>query len=107
MLVANMSTWLKLQCRPRWARWIIYPTVTLAWINFVALFVGSMVLGGNALNGYSLGSHYFLCVYKDGPCTEVSQLVWRYSYLQTLATICLVLLTIGESVSFKVTRGQQ
>lgn len=94
------------QCRPHWARWLLYPTVLLAWINFVVLVFGSFYLGGDALNGYVSGAHHFLCLHSrsSGRCTEVSQPVWRYSYWQTIVTIVSILIVMMECAVFRVGR---
>ena len=48
-------------------------------INFVLFVAGTFYLGGDALNGYRQGGHYFLGMHSQGPFTEVSQSVFLYS----------------------------
>lgn len=95
-----MRTWLV--CRPPWGIWIVYPTFVAAWVNFAVLLLGSIYLGGDAFNGYVVGTHHFLCFHKGGPCREVSESIYRFSYWQTVAAIVSILLAGLESVVFRV-----
>jgi hypothetical protein len=76
---------LKLRSASKRARWILYPTVGLAGINFFSFVFASLYLGGDALNGHIAAGHYFLCM--QGHCTEVSSSIWHYSYLHAVSAI--------------------
>lgn len=80
------------------AKWVLYPTVALALINFLAFIIGLLYLGGDALNGYVRAGHYFLCAH--GQCVETSRAIWRYSYWHTLAALGGILLVFAETALF-------
>jgi hypothetical protein len=77
---------------------VLYPTVTLVLLNFLAFIIGLLYLGGDALNGYVRAGHYFLCAH--GQCVETSRAIWRYSYWHTLAALGGILLVIAETALF-------
>lgn len=45
--------------------------------NFVGFFVGSMMIGGSAANGFKEDGRYF--VSEHGKNTEVTKQIWNYS----------------------------
>jgi hypothetical protein len=75
-------------------------TFALAVPNFLAFFIGSLYLGGDARNGYVKAGHYFLC--SHGRCTEVTQSVWTYSYWHALIAMGGILLVFAELAIFVV-----
>lgn len=86
------------QSYSRRAKWVLYPTVALALINFFAFIIVLLYLGGDALNGYIRAGHYFLCAH--GQCVETSRAIWRYSYWHTLAALGGILLVFVETALF-------
>lgn len=80
------------------AKRVLYPTVALAVINFIVFIVGSLYLGGDALNGYVKAGHHFVCAH--GRCTEVSGAIWRYSYWHAVASFGGILLVFAETALF-------
>jgi hypothetical protein len=85
-------------CRPRWRRgigaasleqtnrrwgndlvpaWVVYTVGTIAITNFFSFVIVSLIIGGDAWNGYESGGHYFLS--EKGRLTEVTRGVWEYS----------------------------
>jgi hypothetical protein len=61
------------------------PAISLAFVNFFSFFFVSLYLGGDALNGYARGGHYFLC--SHGRYTDVSEAVWTYSHWHAISVI--------------------
>ena len=59
-------------------KWILYPVVAVAIVNFVIFAVVALVIGGDAWNGHVDDGHYY--VSSHGTITEVSRAVWYYSY---------------------------
>ncbi|HEY4943729.1 MAG TPA: hypothetical protein VII56_20040 [Rhizomicrobium sp.] len=57
-------------------RWLVSGQV-LGLANFFAFMVGTLVLGGDAVNGHAANGHYFLD--DKGHLTEVSRAVFLYS----------------------------
>jgi hypothetical protein len=88
-----MKTSLKFTAYSKRARWVIYPTATLAMVNFFAFVVGSAYLGGDALNGYVRTGHYFVCAH--GGCAEVSSVIWH-----AYASFGGILLVFAETAFF-------
>jgi hypothetical protein len=80
------------------AKWVVYPTMALAMINFFAFIAGSLFLGGDALNGHVQAGHYFVCAH--GSCTEVSSAVWHYSYWHAYASLGGIVLVFAETALF-------
>ena len=62
------------------------PILVIGIVNFVAFWILVVRLGGDAVAGYTRNGHYYLC--SHGLCTEVSQAVWRYSYVHTIS-VCI------------------
>ena len=80
------------------AKWVLYPTVVITSVNFFAFIVGSLYLGGDALNGFIKASHYFVCAH--GSCDEVSRSVWQYSYWHAVTASGGILLVFAELAVF-------
>jgi len=57
-----------IRSQSRRSKWVMYSTLALAAPDFLAFILGSLYLGGDALNGYVKAEHYFLCAH--GSCTE-------------------------------------
>jgi hypothetical protein len=93
-----MKTRIKFRSYSKRAKWVVYPTVWLAMANFFAFFVGSLYLGGDALNGFVRAGHYFLC--EHGHCVEVSEALWRYSYWHAITAFGGILLVFAEIALF-------
>jgi hypothetical protein len=51
--------------------------MAIAYINFFSFVTISLVIGGDAWNGYASHDHYFLS--EKGHLTEVTRGVWEYS----------------------------
>jgi hypothetical protein len=83
------------------SKWVMYPTLALAIVNFLAFIIGSVVLGGDAINGYAQAGHYFLCAH--GGCTEVTQSIWKYSYWHTISAMGGIVLVFIEAAIFVTT----
>lgn len=64
------------------AKWILNATGALAGINFLVFWVVAVHVGGDALNGYTQGHHFFICAH--GSCHEVSEQYWKYSYWHSI-----------------------
>src|SRR5436305_387104 len=82
----------------RRAKWILNVTAALAFSNFVAFWIASLFLGGDALNGHMTGLHHFLCAH--GGCTEVTRAIWAYSYWHALTAMGGILLVFVEMAIF-------
>jgi hypothetical protein len=95
---AQVKTSLKFVAYSKRAKWVMYPTTALAMINFFAFVIGSVYLGGDALNGHVHAGHYFVCAH--GSCTEVSRTVWHYSYWHAYASFGGILLMLAETALF-------
>jgi len=67
----------------RRARLIFIPVFILAGINFATFIIADICFGGDALNGYAKDGHYFLC--SHGRYTEVSEVLWTYSYYHAIS----------------------
>ena len=80
------------------AKWILNGTAVLALVNFFAFMTIASYLGGDALNGYVKGAHYFLCA--KSRCHEVAEAIWRYSYWHAIAAPAGILLVFAEAAIF-------
>jgi hypothetical protein len=60
----------------------------LAVLNFTALVLGMILLGGDALNGHVADGRHYLSWH--GKLTEVSPATFRYSRLHTIASFVLL-----------------
>lgn len=67
-----------------WLPWLAVTVVALGFANFLAFFVESLALGGDALNGRMIDGHYFIA--SHGTYTEVTQAVWTLSRIHAIAT---------------------
>jgi len=71
-------------------------------IRYIALisaltFVGiALLIGGDAINGRSDGTHYFLA--SHGRYTEVSRAVFQYSRIHAISAVALVLIALLASL---------
>jgi hypothetical protein len=93
-----MKTRLKIRRLSNRAKFVVYPTVILAALNFAVFVGGSFYLGGDALNGYVRGGHYFVCAH--GSCGEVSSAIWHYSYWHAVTALGGILLVFVEMAIF-------
>jgi hypothetical protein len=84
------------------SKWVIYPTLILALVNFFVFIYYSLSLGGDALNGYIDGTHYFLCAH--GGCVEVSRSIWTYSYWHAISAFIGIALVFVEFGIFVMTK---
>jgi hypothetical protein len=57
----------------------------IGFVNFFWFFAESASLGGDAVNGYQLGGHYF--VGSHGTYTEVSRSAWEWSQLHATSLV--------------------
>jgi hypothetical protein len=89
---------LRFQSFSKRAKWVVYPTMALAMLNFFAFFEGNIYLGGDALNGYVKAGHYFLCAH--GHCSEVSSQIWHYSYWHAYSAFFGIVLVFAEVALF-------
>jgi hypothetical protein len=60
----------------------------LAVLNFTALVLGMVFLGGDALNGHVADEHYYLSWH--GKLTEVNAAIFQYSRFHTIASFILL-----------------
>jgi hypothetical protein len=81
-----------IQYTPRGRRfmWIMMPILIL---NMLSCFVGTFILGGDALYGYIEDGHYFV-TYK-GEIAEVTSPQWIYSYIHVRLMITNFLVFIA------------
>ena len=93
-----MKTSLKFRSFSKRAKWVIYPTMALAMINFLTFSEVSINLGGDALNGYVQSGHHFLCAH--GHCTEVSSSISNYSRWHAWTAMGGILLVFAEVALF-------
>lgn len=63
--------------------WVVYTAFIVAIVNFVTYAVIASIIGGDAMNGYAAGGHYFLG--NKGHFTEVSRGLWEYSKWHTVS----------------------
>jgi hypothetical protein len=80
------------------AKWVVYPTVVLTMLIFLAFMFDSSYIGGAALNGYVSAGHYFVC--EHGHCVEVSSSAWHYSYWLGHASFASFILVFAEVALF-------
>jgi hypothetical protein len=59
----------------------------LTWLYLLAFMVGTVVLGGDAIDGYAAHGHYFLN--DRGHFTEVSRAVFLYSKWHSIT--CMII----------------
>jgi hypothetical protein len=93
-----MKTSARIRRQSKRSKWVMYPTVALALVNFFGFIAGSVYLGGDALNGYVHAGHYFVCAH--GSCTEVSPAIWKYSYWHAITAMAGILLVFIEAAVF-------
>lgn len=74
--------------KKRFASW--YWWIALA--NFACFFLSALWIGGSAFNTHPVAGRYF--VENHGRATEVTQLVWYYSYIHS----CLAFLMLLSSL---------
>ena len=55
----------------------------VAFINFFLFIIGTVILGGDALNGKVVGDHYYLA--NHGQLTEVNAFVFMYSKIHAIS----------------------
>ncbi|MBS0276418.1 MAG: hypothetical protein JSR81_02250 [Proteobacteria bacterium] len=58
-------------------RWLAALVALWCVIDFAAFVVVSIFIGGDAINGYTKGGYYFVCMH--GSCHEVTRAVFEYS----------------------------
>lgn len=63
----------------------------LIWLYLLAFMIGTLVLGGDAINGYAAHGRYFLN--DKGHFTEVSRAVFLYSRWHSIT--CMIAAPIG------------
>ena len=83
---------------------IAFTLFYFALVNFGAFVLGSLILGGDALNAPHPDGHFFLS--DHGRLTEVSEGVWRYSRVHALSLFVTHPLGI-LSVAFVVLRKKK
>jgi hypothetical protein len=93
-----MKSSLKFTAFSKRAKWIIYPLMTSAMVNFFAFVLASLYLGGDALNGYVRSGRYFVCAH--GACSEVSSTIWHYSYWHAYTSFGGILLVFAVTALF-------
>ena len=62
-------------------KYFAYILVVVGLLNFIAYFLISLAIGGNAINGKIEAGRYYLC--EHGRYTEVSHFVFEYSRFHT------------------------
>jgi hypothetical protein len=77
-----------MRIEPPFSKWSEYPlwfrvVFTVAFINFIAFWILAIAFGGDAINGYKHGGHYYLG--SHGTYKEVSAELWTYSYYHTIS----------------------
>ena len=65
-----------------------------ALLNFLAFVAIANTLGGDAVNGYASGGHYFLGLHSNGPYREVSGAVFRYSQWHLFSVAASILIVL-------------
>ena len=80
------------------ARWVLYPTLVLALLNFFTFVAVSQIFGGDALNGYIQMGKYF--VRAHGSCVHVSPEIWQYSYWHAVTAMGGIQFSIAELALF-------
>jgi hypothetical protein len=93
-----MKSRLKIRAFSKRAKLVMLPSVILVAINFSIFVLGSLYLGGDALNGHVQSGHYYVCAH--GSCTEVSSKIWLYSYWHALTAIGGIVLVFIEAGVF-------
>ncbi len=80
------------------AKWVIYPTFALAFVNFFSFIAINLYIGGDAVNGYVRAGKYYVCAH--GSCTQVSRAMWQYSYWHATAAFWGIVLVFIEVALF-------
>src|SRR5262245_15825485 len=62
---------------------VLFMLFVIGVINFIAFFINTFMIGGNALSGYANGGHYF--VRNEGRVTEISAAMWTFSWYHTIS----------------------
>jgi hypothetical protein len=91
----------------RWADTLGNALFILAAVNFVALFVSYLVLGGDATRGKVEDGRYYLG--RKGKYTEVSRGVWLYSRAHVIS-VCIthpLALFVGGALLSSAERGKK
>jgi hypothetical protein len=94
----NVKSRIKILAYSRRAKIVGHPLAALAVVNFIAFSIGSVYLGGDAINGFESAGHFFVC--EHGHCTEVSSCAWHYSYWHAIAAIGGILLMFATMALF-------
>jgi len=68
----------------RWLPWLAVAVIVVGFANFLAFFVVSAAIGGDALNGHVTDGHYYVA--SHGSYTEVPQLAWTASWIHAVVT---------------------
>lgn len=71
-----------------WQPWLAVAVIIVCGVIGISFFVETAALGGDALNGYVNGGHYF--VSSHGSDTEVSQGLWTLSRIHGVAMMISV-----------------
>jgi hypothetical protein len=67
--------------------------------NFVVFVVVTLVIGGDAFQGYSTAGHYFLN--QKGHFTEVSKAIFIYSWWHTVSVLVTMPMMFILSLAWK------
>lgn len=86
---------MKIRAYSRRAKWVLYPSVVIQFVNFFSYLAISLYLGGYAHHGYTNAGQYFLC--QNGSCVEVSSTIWDYSNWHRTATLYGQLILFAEA----------
>ncbi|RYX80026.1 hypothetical protein EON83_30370 [bacterium] len=71
----------------------------LSLVNFFSFFLGAIYLGGDAVNGKTEAGQYFLSWH--GHFTQVSEAIFRYSYIHVMSVFVVMTLTLIVSLLSK------
>lgn len=63
--------------RTDWLAYLALAAIVVGFVNFFLFFAESLILGGDALNGFVRDGHYYLA--NHGSLTEVDQATWELS----------------------------
>ncbi len=63
--------------------------------NFLSFAAAALLLGGDAVNGFEQGGQFYLA--GNGRVTEVSRVVWLYSWVHTVSNVALFPLMVAGS----------
>ena len=90
--LSNEFSSFKKRIPPSWLRaYEIFLSIMA--INFVLFFIGSFILGGDAINGHIEDGKYYLRMKEQ--LTEVSESVFMYSKYHSLSVIWSFSLALG------------